>query len=64
MINMNLLAADVSAIAEVNLNEEVVIIGDQQDQSISVRSFTDLSDQLNYELLSRIPQDIPRKIIA
>lgn len=62
MVNMNLVLADVTHIPNVQNNDEVVLIGDQGNESISVSSFSDLTDTLNYELLTRLPSNIPRII--
>lgn len=62
MVNMNLLTVDISECPEVEQGDEVVLIGDQGDQAISVGSFGELSNQLNYELLSRLPRNIPRTV--
>lgn len=63
IINMNMLLADISEIPETEKGDEVVLIGEQGDLSISVASFSEFSDQLNYEMLSRLPQNITRKIV-
>lgn len=63
MVNMNMLIADVTTIENVSVGDEVVLIGKQGDLSINVSSFTEFSDQLNYELLTRLPAEIPRVII-
>lgn len=63
MVNMNMLIADITSIDQVSLGDEVVLIGKQGDLSINVSSFAEFSDQLNYELLTRLPADIPRIII-
>lgn len=63
MVNMNLLIVDVSECAAVRKGDEVVLIGEQEGHQISVSSFSELSDQLNYELLTRLPRNIPRKVI-
>ena len=60
IVNMNMLIADITNLTEVKKGDEVVLIGEQNGQSISVASFSDLSNQLNYELLTRLPNDIPR----
>ena len=62
-INMNMLTIDVSEIDNVKKGDEVVIIGNQGDLAITVASFGELNNQLNYEFLSRISKSIPRKII-
>ncbi len=62
-INMNMIIADVSEVKNIHIGDEVVLIGKQENVAISVASFSDYSNQLNYELLTRLSQDIPRKIV-
>ena len=62
MVNMNMLIVDVTILENVTLGDEVVLIGKQGDISINVSSFTELSNQLNYELLTRLPSEIKRVI--
>jgi alanine racemase len=63
MVNMNLISVDISALEEVERGDEVVIIGNQGELEISVASFSDITVQVNYEVLTRLPIDIPRVII-
>lgn len=60
IINMNSLLLDVSNINHVELEDEVILIGNSDNQSVSIASFSELSNLLNYELLTRIPSTIPR----
>jgi alanine racemase len=62
VVNMNMISVDVTHVPNVQKGDEVILIGEEGDQIISVASFSDLSDQLNYELLTRLPDDIPRVI--
>ncbi|WP_417600685.1 alanine racemase [Owenweeksia hongkongensis] len=62
-VNMNMMLLDVSQVNNTEKGDEVVLIGNQGEMSISVSSFSDYSDQLNYELLTRLPHDIPRYIV-
>ena len=62
-VNMNMITIDVTDIDTVRKEDEVVLIGSQKDMTVSIASFSDLSNQLNYELLTRIATTIPRKII-
>ncbi|MBK0368957.1 alanine racemase [Flavobacterium agrisoli] len=62
-VNMNMITVDVTNIEKLKKGDEVVLIGSQNDVAISVASFSDLSNLLNYELLTRISKTIPRKII-
>ena len=61
-INMNMMVIDVTLLDEIKRNDEVVLIGDQADKQLSVSSFSDYSNLLNYELLTRLSADIPRVI--
>lgn len=63
-VNMNMMSVDVTNLDGVNIGDEVVIIGKQGDIEISVASFSDVSNQVNYELLTRLPNDIPRIVVA
>lgn len=62
IVNMNLLIAKINDVPETKKGDEVVMIGTQGDAVITVASFSDFSDQLNYELLTRLPMDIPRVV--
>lgn len=63
IVNMNVLMVDVTSVPDVALNDEVVLLGHQGEENITVASFAELSTQLNYELLTRLPMNIPRYII-
>lgn len=60
MVNMNLIVANVSNLSDVKIGDEVVMIGRQGKYQLSVASFSELSKQVNYELLTRLPLDISR----
>jgi alanine racemase len=62
-VNMNMTLVDITNLEGVKKGDEVVLIGYQGDLEISVSSFGNFSDQLNYELLTRLPSNIPRKVI-
>lgn len=62
-VNMNAIMIDVTRVEGIEKGDEVVLIGDQGDLNISVSSFGDYSEQLNYELLTRLPMEIPRKVV-
>ena len=63
-VNMNMMSVDVSSLEQVEKGDEVTIIGRQGDMEISVASFSETSDQVNYELLTRLPTETPRIVIA
>lgn len=62
LVNMNMLILDVTDVQEITKGDEVVLIGNQGNLEISIASFSELSNQLNYEMLTRLPNNIPRKI--
>jgi alanine racemase len=63
-VNMNMMVIDVTDLPHVQVNDEVVLIGKQGNLSISVTSFSDMNNSMNYELLTRLPPNIPRVTIA
>jgi alanine racemase len=62
-VNMNMLVIDVTDVKRPRIGDEVVLIGSQGDLNISVSSFGDMTNSLNYELLARLPSHIPRKVV-
>ncbi|MFD2201669.1 alanine racemase [Shivajiella indica] len=62
-VTMNSIAVDVTDLEKVQKGDEVVIIGKQRDKEITIASFSESSQQVNYELLTRLPHDIPRRIV-
>jgi alanine racemase len=54
---------DLTECPEAQHDDEVVLIGEQGQNTISVSSFAELSDLLNYELLTRLPANTPRRIV-
>jgi len=63
LVNMNMLIIDVTSLSSVKRGDEVVLIGKQGISEISVSSFSDMSDMLNYESLTRLPKNIKRKVV-
>ncbi len=47
----------------VKKGDEVVLIGQQGDDEITVASFGEMTNNLNYEVLARLPTTIPRIVI-
>ena len=62
-VNMNAVTVNISHIPNVKIGDEVVLIGSQGENEITVSAFSDMGEQLNYELLTRLPGDIPREVI-
>lgn len=63
MVNMNMLMVNVTHIHGVNRGEDVVLIGRQGRHEITVSSFSDLANYVNYELLVRLSYEIPRIVV-
>jgi alanine racemase len=63
VVNMNMMLVDVTDMPGVSRGDEVVIIGRQRRIDITVASFGDLTRYLNYEVLVRLPSEIPRVIV-
>ncbi len=64
LVNMNMIIIDVTNFKDVKKGDEVVLVGKQKSNSISLSSFSDLSNKLNYESLVRLPKDIPRVVVS
>ncbi len=62
-VNMNMMVVDVTDLESIAVGDEVVLIGEQGNNNISVSSFSDMNNSMNYELLTRLPNDIPRKVV-
>lgn len=63
VVNMNQISINVTHIEGVDRGDEVVLIGCQGEEEITVGSFSDVSSQVNYELLTRLPENIPRFVV-
>ena len=62
MVNMSVMIINVTSIPLAKKGDTVVLIGKQGRHEITVSSFSELSNLVNYELLTRLPDRIPRII--
>lgn len=62
-VNMNMIICDITHISNVKVGDEVVLIGSQGENEISVSSFAEMNNSLNYEILARLPQNIHRRLV-
>ncbi len=62
-VTMNSIAVDITDLKGIKKGDEVVLIGKQKNNEITVASFGESTQQVNYELLTRLPLDIPRNIV-
>jgi alanine racemase len=63
-VTMNTMSVNLTDIPNVHPGDEVVIVGKQKRLNISVASFSEMSNQLNYQTLARLPGNIPRYVVA
>ena len=63
VVNMNMIIADITNVPDAKVRDEVIIIGKQGDLEIKVSAFSDISDQLNYEVLAHLSESIKRIVI-
>ncbi|MFH5833430.1 alanine racemase [Halalkalibaculum sp. DA384] len=63
LVNMNLLTIDITDIPGVKKGDEVVIIGHQGEQEMTVASFSEMTNNMNYEVLVRLPENLPRNVV-
>ena len=62
-VNMNVFMVDVTHVPDVAIGDEVVLVGKQKNNSISLRSFAEFDNVLNNEFVSRLPAAIPRVVV-
>ncbi len=63
MVNMNVIMVDITDIRHARTGDEVVMIGKQGNNTISVGSFGEMTRFINYELLASLPSQIPRVLV-
>lgn len=63
-VNMNMITVDITNIDTAQKGDTVVLIGRQGDDEITVASFGEMTNNLNYEVLTRIPSEIPRERVG
>jgi alanine racemase len=62
-VNMNMVIINVSQIEDISVGDEVVLLGRQDKHEITVASFSEMNNSMNYELLARLPERIERILI-
>ena len=61
-VNMNMILCDISNIDKVNIGDEAILIGKQDDMEITFSSFAEMNNAMNYEILARLPENIRRVV--
>ncbi|MEK7111988.1 MAG: alanine racemase [Patescibacteria group bacterium] len=62
-VAMNMIVADVTEIAGVNIEDEVTLIGKSKGKEISAEELAQNTNTINYEVVSRINPLLPRIIV-
>jgi len=62
-VNMNVCIVDVTHIPNARVGDEVVLVGKQKNNRISIQSFAEFDNVLNNEFVSRLPAAIPRRVV-
>lgn len=62
-VNMNMIQCHVTHIPDIEVGDEVVIIGRQGSRETSVSSFSEFNAMVNYEQMARLSQEIPRVVV-
>lgn len=63
VVNMNMIIIDVTNVKNVDIGDEVILIGKQGKLEIKVSAFSEISDELNYEILAHLSERITRKVV-
>ncbi|MEX0772989.1 MAG: alanine racemase C-terminal domain-containing protein, partial [Balneolales bacterium] len=63
LINMNVFMVNISNIPDVEVGDEVMLIGTQKKNTITIKSFSEFTNMINNELVSRLPTAIPREAV-
>ena len=62
-VSMNMFVVDVSKVRTVKEGDEVVIIGTQKDEKLSVNDWARKRGKINYEIVTRLSPLLPRIIV-
>ena len=63
VVNMNMIIVDISNVDDPKVGDKVVLIGKQGDLEIKVSAFSEISNELNYEVLAHLSESIIRTVI-
>ena len=61
---MNMIMVEVSHIRNVKLEDEVVLIGQQGNETLTAEEMADLLGTINYEVVTRINEELERKLVV
>ncbi|MDD2635779.1 MAG: alanine racemase [Bacteroidales bacterium] len=63
VVTMNTITVNITDVKNAQLGDEVILIGSHNKNKISVASFSEMSNYLNYQILARLPMNIPRFVV-
>lgn len=63
VVTMNTITVNITDIKNAALGEEVILIGSHNKNKITIASFSEMSSYLNYQILARLPTNIPRFVV-
>lgn len=63
VVNMNMIIVDISHLYDPKVGDKAVLIGKQGDLEIKVSAFSEISNELNYEILAHLSESIIRTVV-
>lgn len=62
-VTMDMIMVDVTDVKNVNVGDEVVLIGEQNSNKITVEEVAEFAETINYEITTRLSERIPRIVV-
>lgn len=62
-VNMNMIICNITNIDDIHIGDEVILIGKQDENELTISSFAEMNNSLNYEILARLPENIERVLV-
>ncbi|MBN2777170.1 MAG: alanine racemase [Bacteroidales bacterium] len=63
VVTMNTISVNITDIKTAEVGDEVILIGNHNKNKITIASFSEMSNYLNYQVLARLPENIPRFVV-
>lgn len=63
VVTMNTITVNITDNKTANIGDEVILIGNHKKNKITIASFSEMSNYLNYQVLARLPENIPRFVV-
>lgn len=63
VVTMNTISVNITDIENAQIGDIAILIGKHNGVRITVASFSEMSNNLNYQVLARLPENIPRLVI-